>query len=110
MENHACTKLGDIPTGGIGSPDIIAVLTPIWQEIPETARQIRNRICAVIDYAHAKGWRSSEVPSGSGSLKAGSGLPRPVKQRENSQAMPYVALSAFMVALGRNTSIGRTAV
>src|SRR3546814_15261454 len=61
LENHAFTKLGDIPTGGIGSPDIIAVLTPIWQEIPETARQVRNRICAVLDYAQAKDCRSSEI-------------------------------------------------
>src|SRR3546814_15728358 len=109
MENHACTKLGDIPTGGIGSPDIIAVLTPIWQEIPETARQIRNRICAVLDYAHAKGWRSSEAPSGSGRLKAGRGLPRPVKQREKRKAMPNVELPPFMGALGPKTSFGRAA-
>src|SRR3546814_3663512 len=110
LENHACAKLGDIPTGGIGSPDIIAVLTPIWQEIPETARQIRNRICAVLDYAHATGWRSSEAPSGSGSLKAGRGLPRQVQQRENRKALPYVALPSFMVALGRKPSFGRLAL
>jgi integrase len=29
------------------------VLTPIWQEIPETARQVCNRICAVLAKAHA---------------------------------------------------------
>jgi integrase len=110
LENHVFTKLGDIPTGGIASPDIIAVLTPIWQEIPETARQVRNRICAVLDYAHAKGWRSSEAPSGSGSLKAGRGLPRQVKERENRKAMPYVAVRSFMVALGRKPSFGRLAL
>jgi hypothetical protein len=43
---------------------MITVLTPMWQEIPETARQVRNRIGAVLDYAHAKGWRSREAPSG----------------------------------------------
>lgn len=47
-------KLGVVPTGGI-TAYIIAVLTPIWQGIPETAGQVRNRICAVLDYAHAKG-------------------------------------------------------
>jgi integrase len=110
LENYAFPKLGDIPTGGISSPDIIAVLTPIWQEIPETARQVRNRICAVLDYAHAKGWRSSEAPSGNGSLKAGRGLPRQVKARENRKAMPYVAVPAFMVALQRKPSFGRLAL
>jgi hypothetical protein len=68
--------------------DIISVLTPIWQEIPDTARQVRNRICAVLDYSHAKGWRSREAPSGNSSLKAGRGLPRQVKVREIAKPCP----------------------
>ena len=107
LESHAFPKLGDVPTGGIAAPDIIDVLLPIWQEIPETARQVRNRICVVLDYAHAKGWRSSEAPSGNGSLKAGRGLPRQVKSRENRKAMPYSALPAFLAALRRKPAFGR---
>lgn len=110
LENYAFPKLGDMPTGGITAADIITVLTPIWQEIPETARQVRNRICAVLDYAHAKGWRSREAPSGNGSLKAGRGLPRQVKARENRKAMPYVALPGFFTALRRKPSFGRLAL
>ena len=86
------------------------MLTPIWQEIPETARQVRNRICAVLDYAHAKGWRSREAPSGNGSLKAGRGLPRQVKARENRKAMPYVSVPGFITALRRKPSFGRLAL
>jgi hypothetical protein len=103
LENYAFPKLGDMPTGSISSADIIAVLTPIWQEIPDTARQVRNRICAVLDYSHAKGWRSREAPSGNGSLKAGRGLPRQVKVRENRKAMPYVALARFPHRLAAQT-------
>ena len=110
LENYAFAKLGDMPTGSITAADIIAVLTPIWQEIPETARQVRNRICAVLDYAHAKGWRSTEAPSGNSSLKAGRGLPRQIKQPANRKAMPYVALPAFMTALRRKPSYGRLAL
>lgn len=110
LENYAFPKLGDRPTGGIVASDIITVLTPIWQEIPETARQVRNRICAVLDYAHAKGWRSREAPSGNGSLKAGRGLPRQVKERGNRKAMPYVALPGFLTALRRKPSYGRLAL
>ncbi len=110
LENYAFPKLGDMPTGGITATDIITVLTPIWQEIPETARQVRNRICAVLDYAHAKGWRSREAPSGNGSLKAGRGLPRQVKERGNRKAMPYVALPGFLTALRRKPSYGRLAL
>ncbi|WP_338466369.1 tyrosine-type recombinase/integrase [Novosphingobium sp. ZN18A2] len=110
LENYAFAKLGNVPTGGITAADIITVLTPIWQEIPETARQVRNRICAVLDYAHAKGWRSTEAPSGNGSLKAGRGLPRQVKERENRKAMPYVAVPGFLTALRRRPSYGRLAL
>lgn len=110
LENYAFPKLGKMPTGSIMAADIIAVLAPIWQEIPETARQVRNRICAVLDYAHAKGWRSTEAPSGNGSLKAGRGLPRQVKERQNRKAMPYVAVPAFLTALRRKPSFGRLAL
>lgn len=110
LENYAFPKLGEVTTGGIMAADIITVLTPIWQEIPETARQVRNRICAVLDYAHAKGWRSTEAPSGNGSLKAGRGLPRQVKLRENRKAMPYVAVPGFLTALRRKPSYGRLAL
>jgi len=110
LENYAFPKLGNYPTGSITAADIIGVLTPIWQDIPDTARQVRNRICAVLDYAHAKGWRSSESPSGSGSLKAGRGLPRQVKELQHRKAMPYVAVPAFIIALQRKPSYGRLAL
>lgn len=110
LESHAFPKLGDLPTGRISAADIINVLLPIWQEIPETGRQVRNRICVVLDYAHAKGWRSSEAPSGNGSLKAGRGLPRQVKSRENRKAMPYSALPDFIAALRRKPAFGRLAL
>jgi integrase len=110
LENYAFPKLGDMATGSITSADIITVLTPIWQEIPDTARQVRNRICTVLDYSHAKGWRSREAPSGNGSLKAGRGLPRQVKEKDNHKAMPYVAIPGFMIALRRKPSYTRLAL
>jgi integrase len=110
LDNYAFQKLGNRPTGEISAADIIKVLSPIWQEIPETARQVRNRICAVLDYAHAKGWRDSEAPSSSASLKAGRGLPRQIKERENRKAMPYTAVPAFITALQSKPSYGRLAL
>src|SRR3546814_8476841 len=110
FQSHAFPKLGDVATGGIAAADIIDVLLPIWQEIPETARQVRNRICVVLDYSHAKGWRSTEAPSGNSSLKAGRGLPRQVKSRENRKAMPYSAMPHFIAALHRKPAFGRLAL
>ena len=110
LENYVFPKLDSTPTGSVTSADIISVLKPIWQSIPDTARHVRNRICTVLDYAHAKGWRSTEAPSGNGSLKAGRGLPKQFKQRENRKAMPYVELPSFLVALHRKPTYGRLAL
>jgi len=110
LENYAFAKLGERPTGSITAADIIDVLVPIWQDIPETARQVRNRICVILDYAHAKGWRSSEAPSGNGSLKAGRGLPRQTKERQHRKAMPYEAVPAFITDLRSKPSYGRLAL
>lgn len=110
LQNYVFPKLGNKPTGSVTTADIISVLTPIWQEIPDTARQVRNRICAVLDFAHARGWRSTEAPSGNNSLKAGRGLPRQIKQTQNRKAMPYVAIPSFLIALRRKPSFGRLAL
>ena len=71
---------------------------------------MRNRICVVLDYAHAKGWRSSEAPSGNGSLKAGRGLPRQTKERQHRKAMPYEAVPKFIIELRSKPSYGRLAL
>lgn len=110
LENYAFRQLGDYPTGSITAADIIGVLTPIWQLIPETARQVRDRICRVLDYAHAKGWRSAEAPSANGSLKAGRGLPRQAMERQSRKAMPYIAVPPFIGVLQCRPSYGRLAL
>ena len=110
LENYAFPKLGNMPTGGIESNDIIEAITPIWQEIPDTARHVRNRITTILDYAHARGWRSTEAPKGTGSLKAGRGLPRQTKTRENRKSMPYVAIPRFLTVLRSKPSFGRLAL
>lgn len=35
-------------------------------DIPGIACEVRNQVCAVLDYAHVIGWRSAEAPSGRG--------------------------------------------
>ena len=111
LELHAYPHFGERPAGSIESSDIIAALTPIWQSTPETARRVRHRICAVLDYAHAKGWRAKEAPSTMGSLKAGKGLPKQVKEKQHRKAMPYSDVPAFIARLhGEMATFGRLAL
>src|SRR3546814_927348 len=69
LERHVFPRFGEQPANDIAAPDIIAALSPIWQGYPETGRRVRHRICVILNYAHARGWRLNEAPSTTGSLK-----------------------------------------
>jgi integrase len=52
-----------IPVNTIETADVLRVLKPIWQRIPQTASRLRGRIERVLDSARAKGYRSGENPA-----------------------------------------------
>jgi integrase len=110
LERHAFPRFGNRPANDIKAADIIAALAPIWQAKPETGRRVRHRICTVLNYAHAKGWRLNEAPSTTGSLKAGNGLPKQTGERQHRKAMPYKGTPAFMADLRAKPSFGRLAL
>jgi hypothetical protein len=47
----------------VTAADILRILEPIWISKPETARRVKQRIKAVMDYAKAASWRSVTIPS-----------------------------------------------
>jgi siroheme synthase (precorrin-2 oxidase/ferrochelatase) len=51
-----------MPVNKIDRREILDVLSPIWVEKHETARRVRQRIGAVLDWAYAKGYRETEAP------------------------------------------------
>lgn len=82
------------------------VLAPIWLTKPETARRVRQRIGAVLDWAYAKGFRASEAPIRS----LARGLPRQPKKRGHFEAMPYEEVPDFVAELRSRVSVGRLAL
>ena len=52
-----------MPVHQITTADVKAVLQPIWQRIPETARRLRGRIERVLDAAKVHGHRTGENPA-----------------------------------------------
>jgi integrase len=80
----------------ISTEDVLSVLKPLWQTIPETAARVRGRIEAVIDRAKAKGERQAENPARwRGHLQ----LLLPKRQkltRGHHPALPYVEVPEFM--------------
>ena len=108
METYAFPTLGSKPVGSITAGDIIATISEVWTAKPETGRRVRQRICAVLDYAHALGWRATEAPASS--LAVGKGLPKQAAGKHHP-AMPYVELPAFLIRLRASGGVwGRLAL
>lgn len=106
LTTYAFPKIGDLTVDKIEGPAIRDVLIPIWLSKPETARRVRQRIGTVLDWACAKGFRTTEAPMRSLSK----GLPRQPKKDGHFAAMPYADVPAFVEKLGERESVGRLAL
>jgi integrase len=87
------------PVDEIDTTAVLAVLTPLWREKPETASRLRGRIEAVLDAAKAAGHRSGENPATwRGHLSHL--LPKRQKlSRGHHAAMAYADVPAFVAKL-----------
>lgn len=95
LERHAFPKLGKLRVDQIDGPTIRDCLLPIWLEIPETARRVRQRIGSVLDWSHSKGFRETEAPLRS----VTKGLPRQLAPRTHFAAMPWPDAPDFIAEL-----------
>ncbi len=106
LEAYAFPALGTTRVDGIEAPAVRDVLAAIWLEKPETARRVKQRVAAVLDWAHAKGYRVSEAP-----LRALSkGLPRHRAAKGHHAALHYSELPAFVGRLRERETFGRLAL
>jgi integrase len=94
-----CKAIRSKAIGEIGVDDVLAVLTPVWQAKPETARRVRMRLEKVLDAAKVMGLRSGDNPARwKGHLDHL--LPKHGKStKTHHAAMPFADLPAFMTAL-----------
>ena len=58
LRRHALPDLGRMPVSEISSAEVLDTLRRIWHERPETARRVRQRISAVMDWAIAMQFRT----------------------------------------------------
>lgn len=106
LTTYAFPKLGKRLVSEIEGPLIREVLLPIWLSKPETARRVRQRIAAVLDWSYAKGYRPTEAPLRSLS-KA---LPRQPRKDGHFAALPFTDVPALIGRLGERSSAGRLAL
>lgn len=106
LETYAFPFFGDRLVSALEGPDIRKALLPIWLSKPETARRVRQRVGAVLDWSYVNGYRASEAPTRS----LARGLPRQPKDDGHFAAMPYADVPAFIAKLRERVSVGRVAL
>ena len=100
LEAYAYPVMGDMPVSAIGTDEVLRVLRPIRQRVPETASRVRQRVEAVLDAARVKGWRTGDNPARwKGHLAGELPPPRKVKRVQHRPALPWEQMGAFMAAL-----------
>lgn len=106
LETYVFPAMGDCLVSDIEGPAIRDVLAPIWLSKPETARRVKQRIGAVLDWSYAKGYRTTEAPMRS----LARGLPRQPRKSGHFEAMPYERVPKFVATLRERPSVGRLAL
>ena len=89
LRAYAFPRIGAMPVSAVTTADVLAVLTPIWHDKPETARRVRQRIGAVMKWAVAMGHRPDN-PAGDA---LGQALGRQQAIVQHMRALPHGAVA-----------------
>lgn len=102
LEQHAAALM-QRPVAAIDVADVLGVLKPIWQSVPETASRVRQRIEAVIGFAIAHHWRVQANPAvWRGGLAHLLPAPRKLAPVIHQAAVPWQDVPVMVEALQRS--------
>jgi len=108
---HVYDVFGGKAVADVGLDDVVRALSPIWTKLPETARRVRQRIEAVLDYASAEGHRNPDAPNPArkdGPLKHR--LTKQIDKVKHHEAIAYAALPAVLATLGGQAGVSAQCV
>jgi integrase len=106
IETYAYPVIGTAPVTAITAANIVDILRPIWIEKNETARRVRGRIEAVLDYAADPDDMAYRNPAAL-TAQLRKKLPKlpAARQPKHHAALPYAEVGAFMAALRERDSV-----
>jgi integrase len=111
LKTYAYPMIGGMSVDQIQIEDILKILKPIWNEKPETATRVRQRLEAILDAAITLKYRTSENPARwKGHLENLLPKREKVKKVKHHPALPYKDASGFMTKLRSRNSIGAKAL
>jgi integrase len=110
LTTYAYPSIGALPVQKIDTGLVCKVLEPIWTTKPETAKRVRGRIEAVLDWARVREYRTGENPARwRGHLDKV--LPAHSKDEvKHHAALPYGELPGFMIALREQQGVAARAL
>jgi len=111
LTTYVTPVFGKVSVGAIDTALVTKALQPLWTRKPETARRVRGRIEAILDWAKACGYRDGENPARfRGHLKhLLAGIPE-VRRVKHHAALPYAEVAAFMADLRGRPGIAAKAL
>ena len=88
LDTYAVPTLGRKLVSEVNSAEVMAVLSPIWVEKPETGKQVREHISVVMEWAKVEGHRTDN-PADKAILKA---LPKHGR-KSHFRALPFAEIA-----------------
>jgi integrase len=95
MGVYVFPSIGDRLVAEVTASEVIAVLTPIWFEKPETAKRVLQRIEAVFKSAIVRGYRKTASPC----IGVAQELGTRHRTVTNHRALPYAEVPSFLESL-----------
>lgn len=94
LERFAFPRIGGLRLDTLETRHVLEVLEAIWLEKPETARRVKQRMNAVVDWGKAAGFVAGDPMAG-----VSKALARHVDKPEHHKALPWRDLPVFIVDL-----------
>jgi integrase len=101
LETYAYPTIGDVPGDEVTAAQVVDILRPLWIEKHETARRLRGRIEAVLDYSadpDNPSWRNPAALTAQFRKKLPK-LSTRSRAPKHHPAMPFAAIPEFMQKL-----------
>jgi len=112
LKNYVYPIIGEKSINEIGTKDLVLVLAPIWEKIPETANRVKGRLIKILEYADAKNLMDENFNIYKINTQLTKLLPQNKRKqlRKHHPAMPFEEIPDFIKKLRQLNSVGSLAL
>ena len=101
LKRFAFPRIGKVPVSEVRSADVLEILTPIWHQQAPTARRVRQRLRAVLEWAVAMEFRIDNPCD-----RIGPVLGPQQDVTEHMQALPHREVAAVILKVRASAAVG----